>query len=378
MRFCDDFALRNFCELSEDYLMFDTTSFLTPISLWKDFDKSQPLQPSKINEVKYDNVVYTEYYFSGRKTEGGKVRIFSMFVTPDDGGNGNFILYIPQISEKMGYQSVNEYVKLGYSVLAVDIYGKRDGAENFTVYPEDVYYANYDYRGRRMDFVHESAQKTCWFEWVAVCKYGLVFLRSVNKDAKIGVVGVKDGANIAWQLAATEDDLACAIMMFGAGWNAYRGIPKFSDEDIIMDEERRRYIAAVDAHAYAQYVKCPILYLTATNSQAFDFDRANDTLSRISDGIPYVFNFAPTYNIYLDGYCKADAELFLGKYLRGDRFDFPTRPILNSVQDGNFISFEVDFDKPGEVKECKVFVNEGVLEPALRNWMTCEQKKDLF
>ncbi|MBR1868315.1 MAG: dienelactone hydrolase family protein [Clostridia bacterium] len=356
--------------------MIDGSSFLTPVSLWKDFDNSQPLQPSKISEVKYDNFVYAEYYFSGRKTESGKVRIYSIFVTPDDGGNGNFILYVPQIAEKMSYQSVNEYVKLGYSVLAVDIYGKREGAENFTVYPEDIYYANYDYRGRRMDFVDENARKTCWYEWVAVCKYGLAFLRSMDASAKIGVVGVKVGADIAWQLAATEDKLDCAVMMFGAGWNAYLGIPKYSDRDIIMDEERRRYIAAVDAHAYAQYVKCPVLFLTSTNSQAFDFDRANDTLSRISDGIPCVFNFAPTYNVFLDGYCKTDSELFLGKYLRGDDVDFPEKPTLDSFQDGNYIKFELNFDKPSEVKECKVFVNEGVIEPALRNWMRCDQKDD--
>lgn len=348
--------------------------FLTPVSLWKDFDYGQPLQQSKINEMRYDNVVYSEYYFSGRKTASGRVRIYGLFVCPDDGKKHSALLYIPEITEKMSYESINEYAKLGYSVLAVDLYGRRsEGAENYTGYPDDIAYANYESRGRHMDHVDTNAKETSWYEWVSVCKYALKFLRTAVDVDKIGVIGVKDGANIAWQLAATEGGIACAVMMFGAGWSAYRGIPKYSDKDIVMDEERRRFIAAVDPHAYAQYVRCPILYLTATNSEIYDFDRSNDTLARINPDIEYEFNYAPAFNLYLDNYCKKDVEMFLARYFGQVGVDFPRSPELALEQEDNYLRMKLTFDEPGKVSECKVFLNEGSLEPSLRNWISCDR-----
>ena len=91
-----------------------------------------------------------------------------------------------------------------------------------------------------MDYVDESARETCWYEWVAVARYALTFLIEQNPSvSKIGVIGIKNGANIAWQLAAVDDRVKCAVVMFGAGWSAYKGINKFSDSDIVMNEERR-------------------------------------------------------------------------------------------------------------------------------------------
>ncbi len=353
--------------------MFDNTGFLTPVSLWKNFNCDEPLQASKIGEMRYDSIVYGEYYFSGRTTKSGRVRIYGLYVTPNDSKKHSAILYIPEITEKVSYEQINEYAKLGYCVLAVDLYGKRGGGEeNFTSYPEDVSYANYENRGRHLDYVDTDATETSVYEWVAVCKYALKFLRSMEDVDRIGVVGVKEGANLAWQIAATENDLSLAVMMFGAGWSAYRGIHKYSDKDIVMDDERRKFIAAVDAHAYAQYVKCPILYLTATNSDSFDFDRANDTLARINPETEYSFSFAPNFNSYLDEHCKKDIEVFLSKYFNDSVKSLAKAPKLVAEQSNSYISFDLYFDEPERVEECKVFLNEGVLDPSVRNWVTCQ------
>ena len=354
--------------------MFDSTDFLTPVSLWKEFNCDEPLQASKIGEMRYDNIAYVEYYFSGRSTKSGRVRIYGLYVTPDDNKKHSALLYIPEITEKMSYEQINEYAKLGYSVLAVDLYGKREeGADNFTAYPDDVAYANYEQRGRHADFVETNATETSEYEWVAVCKYALKFLRSMEDVDKIGIIGVKNGANLAWQVAATEDGLSMAVMLFGAGWSAYRGINKFSDKDIEMDDERRKFIAAVDAHAYAQYVRCPILYLTATNSDSFDFDRANDTLARINPEMEYSFNYAPNFNVYLDEHCKKDIEVFLKNNFGQSDKCLAKAPKLTAEQSNSYLSFELNFE-PNEVEECKVFLNEGVLDPSVRNWVSCPIK----
>jgi hypothetical protein len=140
-----------------------------------------------------------------------------------------------------------------------------------------------------------------------------------------------------------------------------------------MDEERRRFIAAVDAHAYAQNVTCPILFLSSTNSERFDFDRSFDTLSRVPDKTQCSFNFAPSFNEYLDTYCRKDVEYFLKKHLDRGKANFPSAPELKIDQDGRCYSAEVSCAEEEQVVECKVFFNEGVVDPALRNWKPCEQ-----
>ncbi|MBO4262965.1 MAG: hypothetical protein J5903_04195, partial [Clostridia bacterium] len=105
--------------------MLGQANFLTPISLWKDFDKDQPLQASRINEMRYDNIVYAEYYFSGRATKDGRVRIYGSLIYPDDAKSYGSLLYVPDITEKINYESLNGYAKSGYRVLVVDLYGRR-------------------------------------------------------------------------------------------------------------------------------------------------------------------------------------------------------------------------------------------------------------
>lgn len=358
-------------------------TFLTKKSLWADFDENKSLQPSKINEVRYDGITYAEYFFSGRDVKGERVRIFGMFATPDDVKSYNAILYLPDVSESPSFDMIMEYAKMGYAVFAVDLCGKTEDEKNCTSYPESVAYANYHRRGSRMDFVEETAFETSWYEWVSVGRYAISFLASQPKVKNIGVIGVKHGSNVAWQLSATDERIKCSVMMFGAGWYAYKGFFKFDDQSqgFVIDDERRRFIAALEAHAYAQDSKCPILYVSSTNNDSFDFDRSFDTLLRIPDSTERYFNYAPGYNEYLDNHCKKDVELFLKKYLNGKEVYFPEPPTLKVEQDGKYVSVKVTPDDEESAIETKVFINEGVVDPALRNWMPCDKSqldKDVY
>lgn len=354
--------------------MDNKSKFLTPISLWKAFDGSLPLKTTKISEVRFDNAVYGEYYFSAQSTGGDRVRVFGLYVAPDDGQDvHNSILYVPDVTEKISYDIINEYVALGYAVLTVDLYGKREGADNYTAYPEEVAFANYERRDKYINTVPESADMSCEYVWVSVLRYGINFLEQNNSGKKIGVVGVKDGANLAWQLAAVDQRVACSVIMFGAGWSAYKGVFKYSDDDIVMDEAKRRYIAGLDAHAYAPYVKCPLLFLTSTNSGEYDFDRACDTLARVPADIECRFNFAPGFGEFLDENCRNDMRLFLRKHLFGESFGDLESPELELQQSGKYLTATVSFGGDDNVSEIKTYINSGVVNPAHRNWDVCER-----
>ena len=43
------------------------------------------------------------------------------------------------------------------------------------------------------------------------------FLKSKNPDNKIGVLGIKHGANVLWQLSAMDKRVDASTFLFGAG-----------------------------------------------------------------------------------------------------------------------------------------------------------------
>ena len=74
--------------------MIEKSVMLTPISLWDGFDFSQPTKANMLSEIRYDNVIHREYFFSGRPVGNDRVRIFGTYFTPAsyclprDGSNG--------------------------------------------------------------------------------------------------------------------------------------------------------------------------------------------------------------------------------------------------------------------------------------------------
>ena len=55
---------------------------LTPVTLWKDFDATLPLNEETISEREEDGIVFRDVYFYGRQTEKGRVKIYAQYVFP--------------------------------------------------------------------------------------------------------------------------------------------------------------------------------------------------------------------------------------------------------------------------------------------------------
>ena len=366
----------------------DNGTILSPAMLWNNFSIKYPLQESKTSEEVFDNVIYSDVYFSGRDTEQGRVRIFGVYAKSRSvkrSAKTASILIIPDACDTVDIEIVNYYVKQGYAVLMIDYRGENASATNFTRYPECISYANYDRRGRNMDRCDGSARSTCWYEWVAVAKYALNFLKSQKDMESIGVLGIKAGADIGWQLCATEDGVSCFVPLFCAGWRAYRGFYKNGEEDLPMNDERLRFLAGVDSSAYAQYMRCPTLYLTATNSTEADFDRCSDTLLRIPEGVPAYANFTPRSIDVLDPESKKDSDLFFAKYLLNYKIDFPEEAKITLNVNGDKVTAVVEEGKglSDRVKKVAVYIAEGNECPFFRDWremkpISAEENKQEF
>ena len=344
-----------------------SNEILTPITLWEGFDDSLPFKETVLKTETIGNANFNYFYFSGRSILKKRVRIYGVYAKQKN-TKSDTIIILPSVSERADVNLVTHFASLGFNVLTVDLRGKVDGEADYTVYPEEISYANYETRGRTMEFVDDSAKNTCWYEWCAVARYAVSYAKANNPNGKIGVLGLKHGANVAWQLTATDDRVDASAFAFGAGWLAYKGVSKFSQEEIELDDERCRFIAGVDAHSYAQLVKVPVLYLGATNSPEFDPERAVDTLQRANNQNKSWHNFVNSSVDTLDSYCLNDVNCFFQKYLSAKRVKFPNIPKISLEVDGEDVIYTVEFSTALDVKSVHVYTSSNELNSSERVW----------
>lgn len=351
------------------------STILTPVSLWKTFDDSLPTE-AKILSSKTDDGIKTEYLsFYGRDTGAGRVKIYAAFASDVSAPSDDVVILLPDSAGTVDEEMMKFFVRRGYSVLMPDYRGEWESAD-FTVYPENVVYANLKRCGRYKDFVDEDASKTSWYEWVAVARYCYKYLKDRGGVGKIGVVGIRDGGEIAWKLASSVE-LACMVTVCAAGWKTYSGYCKFGSQEPVLDDERYRFIAGIDSQAYAPFVKCPVLMLCSTNDERFDYDRAYDTFSRINEN--YAALSVISYSVHCNGCIDVqgtrDMFLFLDRFVRERQVFLPKPAVITVVADEqqNLVA-RAEFDPQGVPEEFGMYMAEDCTDPVMREWTPAPYK----
>lgn len=355
------------------------SSILTPVSLWKNFDDSLDTMPVTLGEKIENGIKYEYVTFSGRDTGRGRVSVYGIFASAEKNPSRNAILILPESAKALDEELLKMFVESGYSALIVDYCGKTDGAERYTVYSENIPYANLQTCGRFKDYVEESADKTSWYEWVAVGIYARKYLTKKLDTSNIGVVGIRDGGEIAWKLACAAQ-FSCVVTVCACGWKAYSGYGKFGSEEPELDEERYRFLAGIDSQSYAPYVRCPVLMLCSTNDPEFDYDRAYDTFSRINPD--YADGSVISYS--LDAYAcigvknKTDMFMFLDKCVKQHQVFIPKpAEITIAADDEDNLVARASFDDQGIVDSYGMYMAEDSKNSTLRDWVSTPYKRKI-
>ena len=348
---------------------------LTPTTLWNNFDDTLDLSAVTIGIKRSNGIKFERVNFFGRETGEGRVKIFGIFASSEASPSNDTVIIFPDSTESVNESVLRLFVERGYSALMVDYRGEWENKEHFTVYPKNIEYANILKCGRYKDFVDNSADKTSWYEWVAVGIYARKYVAERTGSENIAVLGIRDGGEIAWKLA-TARKFSCAIPVCSAGWLAYLGVSKYSSEEQQLDNERYRFIAGIDSQAYAPFVRCPMLLLCSTNDVRFDYDRAYDTFSRINP--QYASNSIIAYSVQsdasIDGKSFEDMFMFLGKHLKGRQVFLPQNGDITVSVDGeeNLIA-TAKFDNSGNIKDCGIYMAEDSIDSSIREWLSCKK-----
>ena len=350
------------------------SQILTPTTLWNNFDDTLDVSAVTIGIKRSKGVKFERVNFLGRETGEGRVKVFGIFASSESSPSKETVIIFPDSADSVDEAVLRLFVENGYSALMVDYRGEWEKVEHFTVYPKNIEYANTAKCGRYKEFVDKSADITSWYEWVAVGIYARKYVAERTGSENIAVLGIRDGGEIAWKLAAASK-FSCAIPVCAAGWLAYFGVSKYRSDEKQLDSERYRFIGGIDSQAYAPFVRCPMLLLCSTNDIRFDYDRAYDTFSRINP--KYAGDSIITYSVQcdasIDDKSLEDMFMFLGKHLKGRQVVLPqTGDIAVSVDEEQNLIAKAKFDNSGNIKECGVYMAEDTIDSSIREWLLCK------
>lgn len=343
---------------------------LTPISLWKDFSGRCNGEAASCENLSKDGIKYEYVTFYGRNTEEGKVLIYGVIASDEANPSKNCVLILHEGGKVADEKLLSYFVKKGYTAMCVDYSGCREGVDKYTLYPNDVCFANWEKCKDSLLTVNKTAEDTCWYEWTAVGVYAKQFLAKRLATDSIGLIGIGVGGEIAWKLAYVAQ-FSCAICVNACGWLAYKGTSKFSSLDRVLNNNDCKFIAGLDSQSYAPYVKCPVLLLCSTGEPDFNYDRAYDTFSRInpqylpSSSIVYSLNCESC----IDATSERDMFLFLDSNVK-KRYVFMPKPVevnITTDENENLVAC-VKCDRSGIVEKCGAYISEDSIDYATRNW----------
>ncbi|MCD8200989.1 MAG: hypothetical protein LUD47_02860 [Clostridia bacterium] len=344
---------------------------ITPKTFFDGLNVGLELKPQLVREEKSGDITIQYIYIFGRDAgEGKRVKFFAAFAFSGNRPSDKALLYLPDSARGIDTDVLLLFANRGFSVLMIDYRGAGLGEEHYTRYPESISYANVVKTDRHGASSGGRADRSCWFEWCAVALYGREFLEWRTGSKNIAVVGVRDGGEIAWK-AITNGGFSCAVTVSAAGWDYCRGFRKFENQEPELDEERRRYVAGIDSHAYAPYVKCPVMMLCTVNDPGFDCDRAYDTFSRINP--EYSESSSILYSLPCTDFISYEATenmfLFLENFVAGRQIFVPEPSGIEIVMDEekNLVAC-ITSDPDGQMEHCDLFYAEDETDFKKRHW----------
>lgn len=353
-------------------------TILTPTALWKNFILPDGVSATVIQERKRGNVVFSKLYIDGRTVGEEKVKIYAELVRNVKKQNAPVIILLEDFKISKDKKLIKILLSKGYSVLTVDLYGKNEGKERFTIYPDQISYANFEEVKDNLYTIESHAQQTCWYEWCAVLRYALKYLKGLPFVSKVGALGFSKAATALWQVAGTDTNLDCVSFALNSGWLGYKEILKFGGMvEPQFSDQMYKFIAGIDSQSYALHVKCPTLMLSATNDPNFDLDRAYDTLSKVPDSLFKAMHYSVNTVDRINSDAFNNLILFLDRFLQEKDIELPKESQIKcEIKDGR-LNVEVDADEEGQIpiKQVEVFVAEQKVNPAVRSWLKVDAKK---
>jgi dienelactone hydrolase len=330
--------------------------FETPEDLWRGFDpEALPLEVEVVRTWRVGDDEFEAVRFTGEEIAGKKVRVFGYRGAPSKGENFPGVLHIHGGGQTASREWVEYWVKRGYACVSFDFCGRWEKRTDFTEWgPFEK--GNMAKASGGLD-VHPTPRESSWYHWGLLSRRALTLLAHqprVDRE-RLGIFGISVGGTLTWMVAGADTRVKAAVPIYGCGYHFNR------DSD-----DMKLFQRTVSAEAHAPYIKCPVLFLSATNDFHGKMDQAAVTLGAVPATVRQVFT--PRENHHIEPAQGRDLELWMNWHLKGGP-PFPATPDLKVGLDQSGVPLASAIpDAASDVEKVEVFYTLGDKRPQARFW----------
>jgi dienelactone hydrolase len=356
--------------------------------LWADYDpREEALEGRVVREWKEDGVILRYVTYAIGTFKGKPARMAAFYGFPaDTRGKLPAVMHMHGGGQRANLRSVKEYAKRGYAALSVnwggrEMEGAKSGEENTDWGAVDPTQNNVGGYSRLLPIRNsldavESPRNNNWFLLAIGCRRGITFLEQkpeVDRD-RIGIWGHSMGGRLTGLVAGTDRRVkAASPSVGGSGFlqTDMWGIPGSARRVSGTLELFRKTLAG---QAYLSRVKCPLLFLSATN----DF---NAPLDSVECGMKLVpqddkrIVYAMHFNHRFSPQADLSRRLWFDAHLR-KRLTIPKSPqfSLQLKKEDGIPSVQVMPDMSREIARVDVYYGYD-RDPRNRYWAAAKSRR---
>ena len=341
-------------------------NIITPLRLWQDFDPMrEKLDVSFVaSESVGEDIVRFGCYFTSEKTHDGVVRAYAtIYFSPHNVQNPT-LLFVPDYYAKtIDFSFLRTTIGDGYNIVIIDYTGKEE-ENNYTHYPPSLSYCNIVESGSHLYKAIPTARDTCLYNWSKVVRRCITLVEDLEfLNSDIALIGIKEGANMMWQVGGVDDRVKTLIPVINAGWLG--DTDKIGEDGYELDDERERWIAACTPEVYAQFAHCPVFFLGASNSTITAFDRVRDTFDLLV-GVEHNMVIASDSANQIQMTGLITLERWMDHVFKGT--SFPEQPVLRyEVREGK-LEIYIESDGTIDLQEIVLNYSYGNTDSEFRFW----------
>ena len=336
----------------------------SPEDLWRGVDiHKTPLDIEILSTRVEDGIRIETLTFVGEIIGDRPVRVYAFRAVPIGPSNVPGILHIHGGGQTCSMAWVMYWAKRGYACVSHDFCGRWQGRTSFTDWgplPQgNMESAQGGYQ------VHPTPRESSWFHWTLVARRALSVLAEVKAvdDDRLGIFGISVGGTLCWMVAGTDARVKAAVPIYGCGYNIDERKTVWGFPPLTSDQQLFQQVVSAEAHA--SFVRCPTLFLSATNDHHGWMDDSFDALKLVKGETRQAFT--PRFIHHVAWEQGQDLPRWMDTHLKGKE-PFPASPVLNVTLGTDGVPrgrVEVDAN---DVESVSIYYSLGDHPPPNRYW----------
>ena len=319
--------------------------------LWDGYDpRAEPLEIAVAKSWEEGAIRFEQLSFTGETWEGVKVRVFAYRGAPTHGEKLPGILHLHGGGQTASLAWVRYWAGCGYVCVSHDFCGPGPGRapEMVTQWGAAPAYMA-DPTGPKSS-LHPTPRFNAWYHWTLVARRALTLLEEHPQVApdRLGVFGISVGGTLTWIVAGCDARVRAAVPIYGVGQNTYT-FPWQSSDDVV-DEDTRLTRAVIEPEGYAPGVKCPLLFMNASNDHHGRLDFGMRTLALATQSPMLREVYTPRSIHHIEPAEAQDLALWMDFHLKGVGPAWPESPTIEVRGSEAIPRLIVQVVQPGEVE----------------------------